>query len=148
MSIRTFYDYSRKLGFINKPKVKRPKKIGITADRPKQILHMDVTVYKFADNTKAYIYLIQDNYSRFILNWKVSRSCNSATALANLREACEKYNLLDEHSMDIIVDGGSENKGLLSQFVNGHAPFQGSSNISGEQKFESFIFGEKDWIRI
>ncbi len=135
MSIRTFYSYSRRMGFNKRKKVKAKRKVGLVADRPKQILHMDVTVYKFADNTKAYIYLVQDNYSRLILNWKISRVCNSTIALANLKEACQKHKLFDQQGIDIIVDGGSENKGMLSQFVKEKTSFQ--LKIAGKDIIQS-----------
>lgn len=117
MSIRTFYNYARLLKFNNRPSFSAKRKPGLRATMPRQILHMDVTVLKLLDNTKAYIYLIQDNYSRHILNWKVSKSCNSQTAFENLYEACEKYNLLGDGRIDLIVDGGSENKGRLLEFI-------------------------------
>lgn len=117
MSPKSFYNYSRLLGYKNRRIPKRKQNTGLRAVRPKQILHMDVTVYKFQDNTKAYIYLIQDNFSRHILNWKISRTCNSTFACQNLKEACDKYNLLDEESIDLIVDGGMENKGEVLKFL-------------------------------
>lgn len=118
MSLRTFYNYSQLLGYTNRRIPKAKRKVGLRASRPKQILHMDVTVYKFQDNTKAYIYLIQDNFSRHILNWKISRVCNSTIALENLKEACQKYKLLEEENIDLIVDGGMENQGEVLKFLN------------------------------
>jgi len=117
MALKTFYNYSRLLGYkTNRLKKKRRSK-GISADHPKQILHMDVTQYKFADHTKAYIYLIQDNFSRKILNWKISRVCNSTIAKENLQEACEEYDLMKEKHIDLIVDGGIENKGEVMTYL-------------------------------
>jgi hypothetical protein len=116
-SLRTFYHYARLLGYKTNVKKKQRNYSGIKANRPKEILHMDVTVYKLPDNTKAYIYLIQDNYSRHILNWKISKQYNSHIAVENLKEACYKHDLLKEERIDLIVDGGIENKGEVLKFI-------------------------------
>lgn len=66
-SLTTFYIYARLLGFPSKLSFKKKgNKVGVRASRPKELLHFDVTVFKLANNTKMYIYVVMDNFSRFI----------------------------------------------------------------------------------
>lgn len=118
MSLNSFYKYANLL-FIRRSKIiKKKSHKGIRADAPLRILHMDVTIYRPLDNTKVYIYILMDNYSRYILNWKASLEYSSKIALENLHEAYEKYNLEQIHPyVDLVTDGGSENKGEVSQFI-------------------------------
>lgn len=46
--------------------------IGVRATRPNETWHVDVTVLKLLDGTKAYLHAIIDNYSRKILAWTVA----------------------------------------------------------------------------
>lgn len=69
---------------------------------------MDVTVFRPLDNTRIYIYLIVDNFSRCILGWKASLELKCGISLENLKDACLKHNLFGSR-VDLIVDGGSEN---------------------------------------
>ena len=77
---------------------------------------MDVTIFKTLDNIKNYIYLIQDNYSRTILGWKIVLECNAEIACRNLREVCEKYQLYNVN-LQLITDDGSENNGAVKDFL-------------------------------
>ena len=70
MGIGTWYKYARRLGIKKRFYcLKNKKKIGIRATTPLQILHMDVTIFKPFDNTRIYIYLLVDNFSRSIVSW-------------------------------------------------------------------------------
>ena len=44
-------------------------KIGIRAAGPGELLHLDVTIIRLLDGTKAYLHAVIDNYSRRILAW-------------------------------------------------------------------------------
>ena len=50
---------------------KTPKRSTLRAHTSKQILHMDVTIFRPSDHSRVYIYLILDNFSRAIMGWKV-----------------------------------------------------------------------------
>ena len=63
-TLSTFYRYATLLGFGKIKSIKKPVKIGIKASAPKQIIHMDVTVFSPLDHTKMYIYFIQDFFIR------------------------------------------------------------------------------------
>ncbi len=87
----------------------------------KQILHIDVTVFRTKDNVKAYLYVIQDNFSRAILGIKASLSANAAVALANLKEVIKKYTL-EKEPLLLITDDGSENHGEVSRYIETRSP--------------------------
>ena len=118
MSLSTFYKYVRLMGLKKlRPKVKKKRsKIGIRATKPFDVLHMDVTVFKTLDGLKAYIYIIQDNFSRSILGWRVALSCNAQIACDNLREVCLQHGLFNR-SLQLITDDGSENNGAVNDFL-------------------------------
>ena len=47
-------------------------KIGIRATGPGQIWHLNVTILRLQDGTRAFIQAVLDNFSRYVLAWKVS----------------------------------------------------------------------------
>jgi hypothetical protein len=114
-----FYKYVNKLN-LQQVKPQKKKYIeGIRADAPKRILHMDVTIYRSLDHARIYLYFQVDNFSRFILNCKVSLEYSAKTTLQNISEAYEKYKLAKlTPYVDLICDGGSENKGAVDIFIN------------------------------
>ena len=117
MGIGTWYKYARRLGIRRKFfRLNHKKKIGIRASKPLQIFHMDVTIFRPLDNTKVYIYLLIDNFSRYILGWKARREFSSSIGLEILKGSIEKYNI-NFHSR-LVVDGGPENEGQVSKFIS------------------------------
>jgi putative transposase len=120
MSINTFYKYAntmiqnRLVAFRKRLRKKKYK--GLKAFRVFQYIHMDVTVYKTTDNTKAFIYFIQDNYSKAILAWKISTRYCSRICMENLREAVDTFSLPKQNTR-IICDGGIENKGEAENYL-------------------------------
>ena len=118
MSITSFFKYADLL-MLKRSKIQKKKySEGIRADAPKKILHMDVTIYKPLDHTRVYIYFLVDNYSRYILNWKASLEYSANITFENISEAYLKYNLDKINPyVDLVTDGGSENKGPVNVFV-------------------------------
>ena len=120
MSINTFYKYAntmiqnRLVDFRKRMRKKKYK--GLKASRLFQYIHIDVTVYKTGDNTKAFIYFIQDNYSKAILAWKISTRYCSRICMENLREAVDTFSLQKQNTR-IICDGGIENKGETENYL-------------------------------
>jgi putative transposase len=45
--------------------------VGVRTDRPNEIWHIDVSVLKLLDGSKAYIHAVLDNFSRKILAWTI-----------------------------------------------------------------------------
>ena len=110
-----FYAPKRKLP----PKRKNRHRVGIRASKPFEKLHMDVTIYRPLDNTRVYIYFIVDNFSRKILAWKASLKLRADISFDNLKQACIDNDLFDNNT-ELIVDGGSENKGAVDGFILSH----------------------------
>lgn len=120
MSKTAFYKYARFLNLSRQRPAHRHKKhyTGIRALRLFEILQMDVTIFRPMDNTKIYIYLIIDNFSRHILGWKAALKCNALISLENLKNVCAKYSLYDNSTqVELITDDGQENKGEVNEFV-------------------------------
>ena len=51
-------------------------KLGFRATAPNDAWHVDATIIKLLDGTKAYLYAVIDNYSRKILAWTVAERLN------------------------------------------------------------------------
>jgi len=47
-------------------------KIGIRASAPGQIWHLDLTILRLQDGSRAFVQAVIDNFSRYVLAWKVS----------------------------------------------------------------------------
>ena len=119
--LSTFYKYARLLCIDRKvPKHRRKNHtIGLRALRPGQIWHADVTIFRTIDNIKHYIYLVVDNYSRCILSWDVSTKLSSNIRMKTFKEAYHNYkHLKPEKFIDLVVDGGPENKKDVDTFLN------------------------------
>ena len=108
-SLSTWYNCMHKLG-ISRPRI--PKKRyppGIRATQPHQIWHADITVVKCLDGMKCYVYLLMDNFSRFILNYQVSEKVSGEIRKNSILQAYDQYIKKPEEEVRLIVDGGSEN---------------------------------------
>ena len=83
----------------------RPK-VGIRAAHPNEIWHVDITLIRLLDGSRAYLQAVIDNFSRRILAWKVSATFDP-TATAGLLIDASK-GLFDEKPT-LLTDGGIEN---------------------------------------
>ncbi|WP_276482883.1 integrase catalytic domain-containing protein [Paraflavitalea pollutisoli] len=117
----TFYKYVRLLN-IQRSQARHRRKhhhVGIRAERPLQILHIDVTVFRTLDNVKNYIYLVVDNYSRSILAWEVALECQAKYVFENLKRVIREHlEPAGITSCQLISDGGAENYGPVKTLVN------------------------------
>ncbi len=114
LSLQTWYKYARQLGISRKVRRKPKTPAGFRATAPNQAWHADVMIVKTMDGLKSYCYLVVDNFSRKILAWRVSRELSASIRVATLREAAQP--LIDANhqgSLDLIVDGGSENNNAI-----------------------------------
>ena len=84
---------------------------GIRADKPDGIWHVDVTVVRLLDGTKAYIQAIIDNFSRRILAYRVSDNLDPASSACLLVKAYESRSEVGDQvdPQVVMVDGGIEN---------------------------------------
>jgi transposase InsO family protein len=103
----------RELGLKkNRIRIYPPKpRIGIRASAPGQIWHLDQTILRLGDGTKAFVQCIIDNYSRYVLAWKVSKDYGGARTKELIEKALAKARSLGLHLkpnvLVVLVDSGS-----------------------------------------
>jgi putative transposase len=84
---------------------------GLKAKHPHEYWHQDVTKIPFASGHLACLQVIQDNCSRAILGWKISKgvkALDSAKLLERVKSDLAGCGIRHVH---LITDGGSENVG-------------------------------------
>jgi transposase InsO family protein len=107
-ALSTWYRYSAIFGLKRKLHKKKRYPVGLRASKPNQIWHADVMKIKTLDNLYAYIYIVMDNYSRFILSWTVALTLSGEIRRQTIMDAVKKYRTKEE-DLYLVVDGGSEN---------------------------------------
>ena len=109
VSMATWYLYKKKLCIDRMPVPKKEKyPTGLRASYPDQIWHADITIIKTMDGIKHYVYLLMDNFSRFILSWRIEEVVSGSIRVETIREAYKKYH--DKNIITtLITDGGPEN---------------------------------------
>lgn len=119
--ISTFYKYT---GLLQLKRIlpnhrRKNHSTGIRAAAPLQLLHADVTVYRTIDNVKSYIYLIQDNFSRVILQYAVKPDCKAVTTLELVKNVHTQYlHMANINCCQLMTDDGSENFGQVQDFLH------------------------------
>ncbi len=87
----------------------RPK-TGIRASSVNQILHLDQSIIKLQDGTRGYIQAMIDNYSRYVLAWRVTSEYGGSFTKELIEQALRRAKQLGMSTTpDIMVDSGSEN---------------------------------------
>ena len=81
-------------------------KVGIRASAANEIWHVDTTLIRLLNGTRAYLHAVIDNFSRRILAWKVSATFDPNTTAELLLSASS--GLVDEKPT-LLADGGVEN---------------------------------------
>src|SRR5215470_14727598 len=69
-----WYNVVRKFGW-RRPRLRGPRtkpKVGLRTTRPNERWHIDTTVIRLLDGTRAYVHAVIDNFSRRILAWRVA----------------------------------------------------------------------------
>jgi putative transposase len=121
MHISTFYKYVSLLGLKRRmpPHRRKNHQVGIRATKPLDILHADASPFRTADNHKSHIQMVQDNYSRAILQLSAHTSCTAQNTFNNIEQVCKEFLLPSgiEHCQ-LITDDGSENYGPVKDFLN------------------------------
>ncbi len=88
-SASTWYRLVRQHGW-RRPRLRihpaKPK-VGLRATRANEFWHIDATVIRLLDSTKAYVHAVIDNYSRRILAWRVFSRLEPGNTVAVLLEA-------------------------------------------------------------
>jgi transposase InsO family protein len=80
-------------------------KTGIRATHPNEYWHIDVTVIRLLDDTKAYLHAVIDNFSRRILSWRLSERLDPNTTCEILKEAGDNL----DQTPTVVADSGVEN---------------------------------------
>ena len=83
-------------------------KVGIRATRPNEIIHIDTTVIRLLDGTRAYLHAVIDDFSRRILAWRVAERFDPGNAIAVLLQAGRRV-LGEGQPPTVIADSGVEN---------------------------------------
>jgi transposase InsO family protein len=104
----TWYKLIRERGWIRPRTREYPQKpkIGVRTVWPNEAWHVDTTIIKLLDGTKAYLHAVIDNYSRKILAWTVSDTMNPSSTYRVLVDAAKQ---LPSVTTNVIMDSGSEN---------------------------------------
>ncbi|MFM8387118.1 MAG: transposase [Planctomycetia bacterium] len=107
-SASTWYRFVRERGW-RRPRMRlHPHQAveGIRAEKPNEIWHIDVTVFKLLDGTRAYLSAVIDNFSRKILAWHLSERRCAGSSVAVLLHAGKG---LEGAVPTLYADAGSEN---------------------------------------
>lgn len=121
----TFNKYASALGYIKPKRFRYPSQKGFRASRVFEWLHVDITIVNTLEDRMQKVAFVKDNFSKSILHYSSTKGKAGSEFIKNLfAETFEKYNLLNAiKPINILSDGGSENKGeLLSWIENIQAP--------------------------
>ncbi len=95
-------------------------KVGIRANKPDEMWHIDMTLIRLLDGTKACLHAVIDNYSRRILGWRIHDFFDPGNTIAVLRDAVHGREKQDDcptvmtdsgvgnvnRSVDALIDSG------------------------------------------
>lgn len=110
-SASTWYRLVRHHGWRRpRRRVHPPKpRLGIRASAPNEIWHVDTSVLRLLDGSRAYLYAVIDNFSRRILSWRVSERFDPTMTLAVLEEVGNCVEPTD-NLPTLLADSGVENR--------------------------------------
>ncbi len=106
----TWYRMARKLAWGRPRRRLYPAKpkVGVRASAPGELLHLDVTIIRLLDGTRAYLHAAIDNYSRRILSWTLEDRLGSGGTCRLLRETAQQL-CGGAQETTVVADAGSEN---------------------------------------
>jgi putative transposase len=81
-------------------------KVGIRASRVNEIWHVDTTLIRLLNGSRAYLHAVIDNYSRRILAWRVADHFEPGVTAQLLLDASQA---VTTGTPTVLVDGGIEN---------------------------------------
>jgi putative transposase len=106
----TWYRLVRKYGW-RRPRLRvhpaKPK-IGLRTTRADEMWHIDTTVIRLLDGTRAYLHAVIDNFSRRILAWRVVDTFAPVNSVAVLLDASRGATSSDTTPV-VLADAGVEN---------------------------------------
>jgi transposase InsO family protein len=83
-------------------------KVGIRVDAPNELWHIEVTIIKSLDGTKAYLHAVIDNFSRRILAWALEQRLGAGGTCRILLEA-GRHLATRPIETTVMTDSGTEN---------------------------------------
>ncbi len=91
-------------------------KVGIRASRPDEVWHVDTTLIRLLDGSRAYLHAIIDNLSRRILAWQVSATFDPGVTAVLLHQAVSG---LSGQRPTVLADAGVENcNGAVDRLID------------------------------
>jgi transposase InsO family protein len=106
----TWYRLVRKFGW-RRPRLRvhpaKPK-VGLRTTRADEMWHIDTTVIRLLDGTRAYLHAVIDNFSRRILAWRVADTFAPVNSVAVLLEASRGATSSGTTPV-VLADAGVEN---------------------------------------
>jgi len=83
-------------------------KVGLRTTRANEMWHIDTTVIRLLDGTRAYVHAVIDNFSRRILAWRVAETFAPVNSVAVLAEASRAARASATTPV-VLADAGVEN---------------------------------------
>ena len=106
----TWYRLVRKFGW-RRPRLRvhpaKPK-VGLRTTRADEMWHIDTTVIRLLDGSRAYVHAVIDNFSRRILAWRVADTFAPVNSVAVLLDASRGATPSDTTPV-VLADAGVEN---------------------------------------
>jgi transposase InsO family protein len=106
----TWYRLTHRFGW-RRPRLRvhpaKPK-VGLRTTQPNQAWHIDTTVIRLLDDSKAFLHAAIDNFSRRILAWRLADKFDPASTIFVLLEAGQGGAPSDEPPT-VVTDAGAEN---------------------------------------
>jgi len=106
----TWYRLVRQYGW-RRPRLRvhpaKPK-VGLRTTGPDEMWHIDTTVIRLLDGTRAYLHAVVDNFSRRILAWRVADTFAPISSVTVLLEASRAATPSDSTPV-VLADAGVEN---------------------------------------
>ena len=121
----TFFKYASALGYKKPKRFKQSIKKGFRASRIFEWLHVDITNVSTIENGIQKVAFVKDNFSKAILHYSSTDGKAGSNFIKNLfLEIFDRYHLFNKtESINVLSDGGSENRGeLLTWIQNIQAP--------------------------
>jgi transposase InsO family protein len=117
----TFSKYAKICGYKKRGKAERKqRKKGFRASRAFESLHVDITLVQTKNDGVQRVAFVKDNFSKAILGYaSTNGSARSSFIRGLFEDVFDQYDLLNgRDAINILSDGGSENKGSLLQWIN------------------------------
>ena len=101
-SVSTWAKQAKTRGWL-RPRLRQypaKPKLGVRARKSNEIWHIDLTVLRLLDGTRAYVHAVIDNFSRRVLAWTIATKVDPTNTCKVLREAGDKL-------LSVTPSGGS-----------------------------------------